>query len=175
MDKTIIGRIGEKAISKAMYCKHCGEEIAVDSSFCRYCGTHLNEQNSSVLESTDDDVDVSSDNVFDSTSFKEIVSNGELLKTGSLHQEVEDCISNNDSFHDSKFLKVLGILSGIIIWSIIAVLGLGITIYFLFFLCMIFMMNMPNGMGITICCIILLIAAYLFVKLIIYILKSFRK
>ena len=156
-----------------MYCKHCGKEIADDSKFCRYCGTDLTEHDSIVSESTDNDVDASTDNVSNFSSSDETSSNEDCNKTESLQQE--DIVPKNESYHDNKTMNVLGIISGIFIWGVFAIFGLGLLVGSLFLIYMIIMMSMPNGKGITIFIIILAIVVYFVVKLIINIIKSFRK
>ena len=150
-----------------MYCKYCGKEIANDSKFCRYCGAELKEREFIVSDSTDI--------ISNSVTCEEATSIDERSKIDSLKQEDKQTDSYNESYHDNKIMKSLGILSGILLWGILAVFGLGLTIGVLFVLYMIIMMAMPNGMGITIFCIILLITVYLVIKLIINIIKSFRK
>lgn len=156
-----------------MYCKHCGKEIADDSKFCRYCGTDLSEHDSIVSESTDNDVDASSDNVSNFISSDGTSSIEECNKTDSSQQE--DNEPKNESYHDNMIMNVLGVISGILLWGIFTFFGLGALALGLFFLYYIIMMNMPNGLGITIFIIILAVVVYFIVKVIITILKSLRK
>lgn len=156
-----------------MYCKHCGKEIADDSKFCRYCGTDLSEHDPIVSESTDNDADASSDNVSNFISSDETSSIEECNKIDSSQQE--DNEPKNESYNDNKIMNVLGVLSGIFLWGIFAFFGLGLLVGGLCLVYMFIMMNMPNGMGITIFIIILAIVVYFVVKLIVNIIKSFRK
>ena len=183
-----------------MYCKHCGKEISDDSKFCRYCGGNLveeqveegtivsktNETETEIVESFIDDVIVvSPDNAEQIISSEPIVEEkleGETTSIASDDNTTDreksnkaDEINSNASITDSKIMKILGIASGVILWVILGGFGVLLLVGLLFILYMVIMMGMPNGRGITIYCIILGITCYLVVKLIINIIKSFRK
>ena len=183
-----------------MYCKHCGKEITDDSKFCRYCGTNLvdvglsegssnvsqtNETDVETVEPSNNDViEVSSENAEQSVSSEPIVDKRWENETTSINSDdttdreksnKADEINSNASITDSKIMKILGIASGVILWVILGGFGVLLLVGLLFILYMVIMMWMPNGRGITIYCIILGITCYLVVKLIINIIKSFRK
>ena len=156
-----------------MYCKHCGKEIADDSKFCRYCGTYLlgadNEYSSTdseiKKEQTITDVDTIEGTI-------NTINDAPCINEESTYVEKT---SKNSPIADNKLMKILGIASGVLIWGIFGILGLGLLAGFLFVLYMVIMMNMPNGMGIIVYCIILVLTIYLVVKLVLNIIKSFRK
>lgn len=158
-----------------MYCKNCGNEIADDSSFCRYCGIDLTESDSIASESTDNNIDTFSEIISDTVPSNKEVSIDECSNADSLQKEVDNSISSNDSSQDSKIMKVLGTLSGILLLGVFAVLGLGLMIGALFIIYWVIMLNFPNGKGITLFCIILLVTVYFAVKLVVNIVKSLRK
>lgn len=156
-----------------MYCKHCGKEIADDSKFCRYCGTDLTETDSIVEINDNNDIELLTNEVSES-----IISDNTIIvdESNIANNEKE----SNNSFdieapHKSKIMDALGILSGILLFGLFGLLGLGALALGLFFLHYIIMMNMPNGLGITIFIIILAVVVYFVVKVIITILKGLRK
>ncbi len=156
-----------------MYCKHCGKEIADDSKFCRYCGTDLTETDSIVEINDNNDIELLTNEVSES-----IISDNTIIvdESNIANNEKE----SNNSFdieapHKSKIMDALGILSGILLFGLFGLFGLGALALGMFFLYYIIMMNMPNGLGITIFIIILAVVVYFIVKVIITILKSLRK
>ena len=156
-----------------MYCKHCGREIADDSKFCRYCGTDLTETESIVEISNVNDIETSTDEVSESI----ISDNTDIIDESNTTNNEKETNNSIDieAPHNSKIMDALGILSGILLFGLFGLLGLGALALGLFFLYYIIMMNMPNGLGITIFIIILAVVVYFIVKVIITILKSLRK
>lgn len=151
-----------------MICKKCGKAITDDSRFCRFCGTELKDGT--------DNVEVVNVNDKDDTIPKESVSFDGDSNPKSIIKD--DGSIDNKSLQDNKIIKGLGIISGIIIWGFFALFALGLVIGFLFLLFLLYgviMMNMPNGRGIALFSIILLLTIYGIVKLIIAIYKEFKK
>lgn len=154
-----------------MICKKCGKTIADDSRFCRFCGTELKEHLSSI-DGTDY-VEVVNFNDKDETTSKESVPFDGNSKPKSIIKD-EDSFDNK-SLQENKIMKGLGIISGIILWGFLALMVLVLVIGFLFILYGVIMMNMPNGRGIALFSIILLLTIYGIVKLIIANYKEFKK
>lgn len=156
-----------------MYCKHCGKVIADDSKFCRYCGTYLlgadNEYSSTDSEIKKEQT-ITDEEIIEETI--NTINDAPCINEESTYVEET---SKNSPIADNKLMKILGIASGVLIWGIFGILGLGLLVGFLFVLYMVIMMMIPNGLGITIYLIILGITIYFTVKLIINIIKSFRK
>ncbi len=170
-----------------MYCKHCGKVIADDSKYCRYCGKFLVEEVANkdkgeiVSQSSISEKVPKSDISEEKICINEIIAEGEddislnnasdTPITESLNEEKP---KDDKPTSESKIMKVLGILSGILIWGIFGVFGLGLLAGLLFIIYMIIMMNMPNGMGVILFCVILGVTIFLIIKLIIKIIKGLR-
>lgn len=96
--------------------------------------------------------------------------NSEVSKVKDTCTDNEDT-NEFDSPSDNKVLKILGIISGVLLGGLFAIVGLGLIAGLLFLVFMFIMMNMPNGKGIVLFGIILTITIYLLVKIIIRIVK----
>ena len=118
-----------------MYCKRCGKVIADNSIYCRYCGTCLIEEGikdsekvnvgyNSAKEIPTCEVDSRSEPSNDST----ILAQAQHLNTDKTPIDKEDV---------SKWMKILGLVSGGILYvflglAIIAILAVFIMLLFAF-------------------------------------------
>lgn len=164
-----------------MYCKHCGKIIANDSYYCCYCGTNL------VIKETG-----SSENDVSNESVSEIASklNADISDVSPCGIPIKEPTDKTDIFSQSpnsdsnieelqnkktSLAKLVDIIGVIFMFIFLGTIIFGGILLFLIPTYCVIMTNLPNGKGILIFSIILGITVYFLVKLIYFIIKSYRK